>query len=151
VVLPRQSNFLERKMTAPGLKRSVVNLRYYRGGTGQWAWIFHRVSGLGVLLFLMLHVLDTSSVYFAPAEYNFFVRLYKSPLFGLAEIALGAALIFHAVNGLKVVILDFWPRLWPYQKQAQRIVWALFVILFVPMAGIMLSRLIIHYVEVAPR
>lgn len=138
-------------MQAPGLKRSVNNLRHYRGGIGQWAWIFHRVSGLAVLLFLMLHVIDTSTVYFAPAGYNFFVRLYQNPFFGLAEIALGAALIFHAVNGIKVVVLDFSPRLMEYQRQAQLIVWVLFVVLFVPTAGIMLSRLISHYLATAPQ
>ena len=132
-------------MSDKGLSTTVVNVRHYRGGAGQWAWVFHRVSGLGVLLFLMLHILDTSTVHFAPAEYNFFVRLYKSPLFGLAEIGLGAALIFHALNGLRLVVLDFWPRLWEWQEQAQWIVWVLFAVIFVPMAGIMLLRLINHY------
>jgi succinate dehydrogenase / fumarate reductase, cytochrome b subunit len=132
-------------MNGTGLRPTVVNLRHYRGGAGQWAWMLHRVSGLGVLVFLLLHILDTASVHFAPAEYNFFVRLYKSPLFGLAEIGLGAALIYHALNGLKVVILDFWPGLWTKHNQFQAAVWALFVLIFVPMAGIMLLRLVNHY------
>lgn len=135
-------------MNGRGL-RSVENLRYYRGSSGQWAWVLHRLSGLGVLLFLMLHILDTSTVHFAPEAYNFFVRLYKNPLFGLAEIGLGAALIYHAVNGLKVVVLDFWPRLWKWQDQAQIVVWVAFAVIFVPMAGIMLVRLISHYTSVA--
>ena len=132
-------------MNQKGLRTTAINLRHYRGGTGQWAWIFHRISGLGVLLFLLLHILDTASVHFAPAEYNFFVRLYKSPFFGLAEIALGAALIYHALNGLKLVVLDFWPVLWEKHEQAQVIVWVLFAVIFIPMAGIMLARLINHY------
>ena len=138
-------------MNDKGLTTTVTNVRHYRGGGGQWAWVLHRLSGLGVLLFLMLHILDTSTVHFAPAQYNFFVRLYQNPLFGLAEIGLGAALIFHALNGLKLVVLDFWPRMWRWQDRAQQVVWVLFVVLFVPMAGIMLTRLVTHYTTVALR
>jgi len=131
--------------------RSIANLRYYRGGSGQWAWVLHRLSGLGVLLFLMLHILDTSTVYFVPTAYNFFVRLYQNPFFGIAEIGLGAALIYHAVNGLKLAVLDFWPSLWVRHEQAQRLVWVLFTVIFVPTAAIMLIRIINHYLANAPQ
>jgi succinate dehydrogenase / fumarate reductase, cytochrome b subunit len=131
-------------MVEKGLRPTVVNVRRYRGGAGQWAWVFHRLSGLGVLLFLLLHILDTSTVHFAPSAYNFFVRLYQNPIFGIMEIGLGAALIYHALNGMKLVVLDFWPRLWEKHAAAQRLVWVLFAVLFVPMAGIMLYRIISH-------
>lgn len=131
-------------MTETGLSPTVTNVRHYRGGAGQWAWVLHRLSGLGVLLFLMLHVLDTSTVFFAPGAYNFFVRLYQNPLFGLAEIGLGAALIYHAVNGLKLAVLDFAPHLWEWHGRAQKLVWVVFTVLFVPTAGIMLLRIINH-------
>jgi succinate dehydrogenase / fumarate reductase cytochrome b subunit len=138
-------------MTLHGLKATVENVRRYRGGAGQWAWVFHRLSGLGVLLFLMLHIIDTSTVYFAPSAYDFFVRLYKNPLFGLSEIGLAAALIYHSVNGLKLVVLDFWPRLWPWHDRAQLAVWVLFGLLFVPTGGIMLYRIIQHNTQIALR
>lgn len=130
-------------MNGSGL-RSIEHIRRYRGGLGQWAWVLHRLSGLGVLLFLMLHIIDTSTVFFAPSAYNFFVRLYKNPIFGIMEIGLGAALIYHAVNGLKVVVLDFWPRLWQWHDRAQLAVWVTFTVLFVPMAALMLIRIINH-------
>ena len=101
-----------------------------------------------MLLFLLLHILDTSTVYFAPAAYNFFVRLYKNPLFGLAEIGLAAALVFHSLNGLKLIVLDYRPSLWEKHQQAQVIVWVLFVVIFAPIGGIMLARIINH--SVAP-
>ena len=122
--------------------RSLAELTRYRGRYGQWSWALHRISGLGVLLFLVLHILDTSTVYFAPSAYDFFVALYKHPLFGIGEIIIGACLIFHALNGLRIVIMDFWPHLWEKQPQAQRLVWVLFAVLFVPTAGIMLFRII---------
>jgi len=42
----------------------------YRGGAGHWAWILHRLTGLGVLVFLLIHILDTGLVLFGPAVYD---------------------------------------------------------------------------------
>ena len=130
-------------MVSNGL-RSVVEVARYRGRFGQLEWAFHRISGLGVLLFLLLHILDTATVFFAPSAYVFFVALYKNPFFGLGEIALAAAVIYHAMNGLRVTIMDLWPQLWDKQPQARWVVWIAFAILFVPTAGIMFARIIAH-------
>jgi succinate dehydrogenase / fumarate reductase, cytochrome b subunit len=124
--------------------RSVVELVRYRGRLGQLEWAFHRISGLAVVLFLLVHIADTSTVHFAPSAYAFFVALYKNPFFGLGEIALAAAVIYHAMNGLRVIIMDFWPHLYARQALARWIVWAAFVILWVPTAGVMLVRIAEH-------
>ncbi len=60
----------------------------YQGRLGQWAWIFHRLSGLGVLLFLTMHIIDTSWVYFARSMYAETLKLYKSIPFGIGELLL---------------------------------------------------------------
>jgi succinate dehydrogenase / fumarate reductase, cytochrome b subunit len=130
-------------MVSDGLRR-VTEVARYRGRFGQLEWAFHRISGLGVVLFLLLHILDTATVYFAPQAYTFFVALYKNPFFGLAEILLAAAVIYHAMNGLRVTIMDFWPRLWDRQPQARWLVWIAFVTLWVPTAGIMFAHIIEH-------
>ncbi len=130
-------------MVSEGL-RSVIEVARYRGRFGQLEWAFHRISGLGVVLFLLLHIVDTATVYFAPSAYIFFVTLYKNPFFGLAEIALAAAVIYHAMNGLRVVIMDFWPHLWEKQPQARWLVWIAFVVLWVPTASIMFRNIVVH-------
>ncbi len=109
----------------------------YRGRTGQWAWIFHRISGLGVLLFLTIHIVDTSFVYFSPPLYEDALKLYKSVPFGIGEIALMAAVLYHAFNGLRVITLDFWPPLSLRQRQMWIAVWVLFLVTFIPSAYIM--------------
>ena len=38
----------------------------YRGAIGQWSWVLHRLTGVGVVLFLALHVIDTSWAVFIP-------------------------------------------------------------------------------------
>jgi succinate dehydrogenase / fumarate reductase cytochrome b subunit len=130
----------EQRMNGRGLV-SIRHLVGYHGGAGQWAFVLHRLSGLGVLLFLLLHILDTSTVYFAPQLYNVLVEIYKKPLVGLAEVALGGALVFHAVNGVRITVLDFWPALWRHDRIARGVTWLAFLAIFVPLAAIMLIRI----------
>jgi len=100
----------------------------YRGQWGQWAWIFHRLSGLGVLLFLTIHIADTSMVYFYPPLYEEALKLYKSVPFGIGELILAAALLYHGLNGVRVALVDFEPRLTRYQRQMWAGVWAVFAV-----------------------
>ena len=122
---------VNRLRSAAGLP-SVGQLALYRGKYGQLLWILHRLAGLGVVAFLLLHVVDTATVYFMPSAYNFFLAIYKNPVFGVAEILLGAALAYHAVNGLRVTIMDFAPQLWPDEPFARWFVLVGFLVLFVP-------------------
>jgi succinate dehydrogenase / fumarate reductase cytochrome b subunit len=109
----------------------------YQGRWGQWAWIFHRLSGLGILLFLTIHIADTSMIYFYPPLYEEALKLYKSVPFGIGEIFLAGALLYHAFNGLRVALVDFKPELTRYQRQMWVGVWALFLVTFLPAAYIM--------------
>ena len=56
----------------------------YRGVVGQWSWILHRVTGMGVLVFLCLHILDTAMIMWGPDAYNHMVQLYRNPFFNAA-------------------------------------------------------------------
>lgn len=113
-------------------------ITFYRGREGMWAWVLHRVTGLGVLLFLVLHILDTALMGFGPEAYNHAIALYRTPLFRLGEIALGAALIYHTLNGLRVIAIDFSDRAARRQRELFYAVIVLFLLLFVPTAAIML-------------
>jgi succinate dehydrogenase / fumarate reductase cytochrome b subunit len=109
----------------------------YQGRWGQWAWMFHRLSGLGILLFLTIHIVDTSFVYFYPPLYEEALKLYKSVPFGVGEIFLAAALLYHAFNGLRVALVDLRPELTTRQRELWIGVWALFLVTFIPAAYIM--------------
>jgi len=111
----------------------------YKGREGQWAWILHRVAGLGVLLFVLLHVFDIFLIGFGRATFEDLLFLYHSPIGRFLEVFLIFGVLFHALNGLRIIILDFWPDLMKYQ---QRLVWAtvvVFLIIFLPMAVITLT------------
>jgi succinate dehydrogenase / fumarate reductase, cytochrome b subunit len=102
----------------------------YRGGIGHWAYQFHRLAGLATLLFLGMHILDTSTVYFFPELYGHAIELYRSTPFMLSEIALMAAVLYHGFNGLKIIVFDFWPRLWTHEREAKA-TWAVMIGTFI--------------------
>lgn len=126
------------------LKLTVREAIRYRGLWGHWSWISHRISGLAILLFLIVHVWDTANATFWPEAYRYTVEVFKWLPFSLGEIALMAAVLFHAYNGVRISLLDFKPEWWQYEKKTAMIVWALFAITYIPIALLMLSQTIGH-------
>jgi succinate dehydrogenase / fumarate reductase cytochrome b subunit len=125
---------------ASTLKLSVRESLRYRGKWGHWSWISHRVSGLAVLAFLIIHVWDTANATFWPEAYSYTVEVFKWFPFSVGEIALMAAVLYHAFNGIRITLLDFQPEWWRYQRQSAIAVWALFAVTFIPIGVYMFSR-----------
>ena len=80
----------------------------YRGKSGQWAFISHRVTGFLVFMFLMLHVVDVSLVQ-DKHLYNEVHAVYGNVVLRVFEVTLLFALVFHALNGLRIILIDFFP------------------------------------------
>ena len=99
----------------------------YRGREGMWSWVAHRVTGVLIFFFLFAHVLDTALVRVSPDSYNAIIDTYKTPVVNLMEVGLLGAVLFHALNGLRVMAIDFWEKGPRYQKQMTYVVLALFV------------------------
>jgi succinate dehydrogenase / fumarate reductase cytochrome b subunit len=110
----------------------------YRGREGYWAWLLHRVSGVAIILFLFLHVLDTCLIGFGPAAYESFVSIYRVPVFRVLEVALSGAVLYHGINGLRIIAIDFIETATRIQRQLWYAVWAAFLVLFLPAAFFML-------------
>ena len=110
----------------------------YRGGVGQWSWVAHRITGVGVVAFLYAHIVDTFAVGFGPELYNETVSLYKQWWFTPFEVLLVGAVLFHALNGVRIILFDFWPGLVRKQKQFAVAEVVLFLAGFVPAAVFML-------------
>ena len=81
----------------------------YRGKSGQWAFLLHRVSGFLVFFFLLLHVVDVSLANVSQDLYDDVHELYGNVLLRLFEVGLLFALLYHALNGLRIVLIDFFP------------------------------------------
>src|SRR3954468_22056714 len=101
----------------------------YRGREGMWSWVAHRVTGVLIFFFLFVHVLDTALVRVSPEDYDKVVATYKTPIVALLEYGLVAAILFHALNGLRVIAVDFWSKGPRYQKQMLWSVVGLWVVL----------------------
>jgi succinate dehydrogenase / fumarate reductase cytochrome b subunit len=110
----------------------------YKGGIGQWSWAAHRITGIGVVAFLFGHVVDTFGVGFGPELYDETISLYKQWWFKPFEVLLVGAVIFHAFNGLRIILFDFWPQLALRQKQFAYAELVLFALAFAPPAFFML-------------
>lgn len=132
--------------TITGLRTTLVGGLRYRGREGQWSYVLNRISGLGTLLFLAVHILDTATVYFVPSLYEHAIDLYRSTLFMLGEIALVAAVLFHGLNGYKIIYFDLEPRRWSERNESRGfwIVCGLTFVLWLPAAYFMGRALYLH-------
>ena len=129
------------------LKLNLTGLIRYNGREGQLSFILHRLSGLGTLLFLAVHILDTSTVYFFPSLYEHAIDLYRSTPFMLGEIGLVFLVIYHGMNGAKIAIFDlFVPDRWNIDTQRKSAKWTLgiSILLWLPAAYIMGRSLLEH-------
>src|ERR1700740_398416 len=97
----------------------------YRGDPGMWSWVLHRITGATIFFFLLVHVLDTALVRVSPEAYNEVINTYKTPIGGLMEMGLVAAVLYHALNGIRVILIDFWAQGTRYQRV---MLWAIAVI-----------------------
>ena len=112
----------------------------YRGREGMWSWVAHRITGVLVFFFLFAHVLDTALVRVSPDSYNMIMDTYKTPLVNLMEVGLVGAVLFHALNGVRIMLVDFWAKGTKYQKQMSYVVVGLVLSLMVPATYFMIER-----------
>lgn len=110
----------------------------YRGREGMWSWVGHRVTGVVIFLFLLVHVLDTALVRVSPGAYDAVIGTYKNPLMAVGELGLVAAIMFHAFNGLRLVLVDFWKSGPKYQRQ---MLWGVLIVWAVVMIGFAIRHL----------
>ena len=108
---------------APG--RALRDHTLYPGDLGMWSWAANRISGVLTFFFLFTHVLDIALVRVSPNAFDQVISLYKNPLVNLMELVLVGAVLYHALDGLRVTVLDL-TRL---GARSHRVVlWAIIVI-----------------------
>lgn len=115
----------------------------YRGREGMWSWVAHRITGVAVFFFLFVHVLDTALVRVDAALYDAVIETYKTPIVNLLEVGLVGAVLYHALNGVRIILVDFWSKGPRYQKQMLWGIVGLWVALMIPGSYFML----IHTIE----
>ena len=109
-----------------GLNRSVSlgSALAYKGKGPMLTFILHRIGGVGMAVFLTVHILAS----FVGGQLGVSLNaIYENWLF---QILVFFCVLFHAINGLRITILDVWPKLIVYQREAIWIEWAVFIPLF---------------------
>ena len=83
---------------------------------GSWAFIINRITGLGLTLYLFLHLIMLGQLAKGPQAYDGFIALVKNPLFLIGELLVVAAALIHGLNGIRIGLTSFgiWAK---YQKQ----------------------------------
>ena len=117
---------------APRRRRTL-----YRGDPGMWSWVLHRITGATIFFFLFVHVLDTALVRVSPEAYNEVINTYKTPIVGLMEMGLVVAVLYHALNGVRVILIDFWQHGPRYQRQMLWVVLGIWIAVFIVALGVL--------------
>ena len=107
----------------------------YRGNEGMWSWVLHRITGVAIFFFLLVHVLDTALIRVSPEAYNAVISTYQTPIMGLGEVGLVGAIVFHAFNGLRIILVDYWSKGTKYQRQmfwSVIVLWVIVMLAFTP-------------------
>ncbi len=113
----------------------------YKVQEGMLAWLMHRIAGVGVFIFLLAHIADTAVIGWGPKPFNAVMAFYKRPMFLLLETALFGAVLFHALNGIRIIFLDFKRGATLHERGLFYAVLAVFLALFIPVAFLMLRPL----------
>ncbi len=112
----------------------------YAGDVGQYAWVLHRATGLGVLFFLLIHVIDIMLIGLGPKVYDTTVAFYANPFLVPMEIALVLALLYHSINGIRIMVVNFWESGAYREREMFYAALALSVLLVLPSVYVLISK-----------
>ncbi len=100
---------------------SLANALRYKGQGPMLTYILHRIGGVGMAVFITIHILAS----FVGGKAGIFANsIYENWLF---QIFIFFFVLFHAINGLRITILDLFPKLIVHQREAIWVEWAVFL------------------------
>jgi succinate dehydrogenase / fumarate reductase, cytochrome b subunit len=102
----------------------------YRGGSPMLVWVLHRIGGLCIVIFVSMHVISSFFMQQVGSDVATLINtLYESVYF---QVFIYFFVLFHAINGLRIILMDFWPKLQRFQREMIWIEW----IIFIPVYGL---------------
>jgi succinate dehydrogenase / fumarate reductase, cytochrome b subunit len=126
-------------------RRRPLRRTLYRGDPAMWSWLLHRITGATIFFFLFVHVLDTALVRVSPQTYDEVISTYKTPIVGLMELGLVAAVLYHALNGVRVILIDFWAQGTRYQRLMLWAIAVIWLLVMVPATVVVGIHMIGHF------
>ena len=103
-----------------------------------WAWILHRISGIGMVVFIGLHVVASFFTQQAGSDWAISINIiYESPIFQLFIVFV---VLYHGLNGIRIIVLDLWPKMLEYQREVTWLQWLIFTPVYGLTIFIMLQK-----------
>ena len=129
--------------TQPSVVESSGRFQRYRIRTGMFAWMLHRLTGVGLVVYLIVHIWGLKSLT-DPTAFNALIAKYHAPIYKVGEFGLLVAVVYHALNGLRIVLIDFlgWS---PNQKKLFWTLGAVAAVLMIVGGYPSISALLTHY------
>jgi succinate dehydrogenase / fumarate reductase cytochrome b subunit len=101
----------------------------YKGSYPYYAFALHRLTAMGIILFVGFHVAASFSMQQVLGTWGTTINtIYESWWF---QIIVVFCVLFHTLNGFRVAILDIWPKLLKYEREAVYLLWAVFIPVYV--------------------
>lgn len=116
----------------------------YKKDSGSWAWIYHRVTGIALIGYLFLHIYSLSTLTQGREVFEKKMQSFLSGPFLLLEWVLFIFVLFHSLNGVRIVLVD-WADGAKYHKSLYRVSWIVGIVLFLVMGYIMFSHEILKF------
>jgi succinate dehydrogenase / fumarate reductase cytochrome b subunit len=85
-----------------GMQRKV---EYKKAGF--LSWLLRRLTGLGLAAYLLLHIWVLHSLTAGAQQFDQIMELLNNPLFKVLEIGLLFLVVYHGLDGVRVLIVDF--------------------------------------------
>ena len=114
-------------------------IKHYRIHLGTIAWIMHRLSGLGLIFYLILHIWVIHHLIKGEKSFDEIMEFLSTPLFKFLEIGLIGVIFYHLYNGLRVTLIDM-GVLVERQKLLFVIAVVVWLITWFAVAAVMVSR-----------
>jgi succinate dehydrogenase / fumarate reductase cytochrome b subunit len=77
-----------------------------RWGLERYAYTLHRITGLGILAYFLLHIVVTSSIALGQGSWEWWMQLFSSWPFQIGELLVFIAFAYHALNGLRLILVE---------------------------------------------
>ena len=91
----------------PKVRRASRWFDVRRRRLGMWAYTLNRLTGIGLVVYLYLHLAVLSLLSRGPAAWNSFVSIARSPFYLSLDVILLAGILIHGFNGLRIALTGF--------------------------------------------
>jgi succinate dehydrogenase / fumarate reductase cytochrome b subunit len=96
-----------RELTAPPNRLGLRGWAYAGRYSGErYLYLLHRLTGLGLTAYLLLHIVETGQRQAGAAAWSGLMALFATPVFKALEYLLFAAFVFHGLNGLRLLATE---------------------------------------------